>query len=57
MSGDQVFWLLRGAQFLPLDADGPGRSRQDIPHRDPSASAQDARRSTRRRIASFLWRS
>jgi hypothetical protein len=56
MNGDQIFWLLRGAQFLPLDAAGPARRHHERPQQELSASTQDARRSTRKRIAGFLGR-
>lgn len=56
MTGDQIFWLLRGAQFLPLDSNGPVGARHDRPSGELSHSNRDARRSIRRRIAGFLGR-
>ena len=56
MTGDEIFWLLRGAQFLPLDANGPAGTRPDRPNGEISHSNRDARRSTRKRIAGFLGR-
>lgn len=62
MYGNQVYWLLNGAQFIPHGAGRASEHRLEMGRVLPAESrppvhAGEARRSVRQRVAAFMKRS